>query len=99
MNIMATYFINFSGTACSLAIEKEMYIYLRETFDGAITCEREIPMIVRQINERIKIWLEHHRGKRIECSAHRGGPGYYINVGQLYMTLSEVKHEIGVVIV
>lgn len=94
---MTNYFIKFLGWACTCAAEKAIYPYLMDNFDGSIVAENSIEPIVKA---NIDAWLKHyqqiHKGKSIECTVHKGGPGYYINVGQLCLTLSEIKHEIGV---
>lgn len=96
---MANYFINFCGTACSLAVEKEMHGFIRDNYDAAIIAEDAIPMVVERINSKIREYFLTHRGKPIECSAHKSEPRYYINVGQMYMTLTRIEHEIGATIV
>lgn len=94
---MANYFIKFLGRACICAAEKAIYPYLSDELDGAIVAENSIePIVKANIDARIKENQRTHKVKSIECTVRKGGPGYYINVGQLFLTLSEIKHEIGV---
>lgn len=94
---MANYFIHFPGGACTHAAEKAIYPYLQDEFDGSIVAENSIkPIIKANIDAWLKEYQKTHKSKSIECTVHKGGPGYYINVGQLYLTLWEIKHEIGV---
>lgn len=93
---MECYYINFCGRACSLAAEKAIYPYLKDNYDGSVISESAIQTVVDEINAQIEHYFISHKGQKIECCSHRGGPGYYVNVGQLYMTLIKINHEIGV---
>lgn len=97
---MVNYYMNFSGRACTCAAEKAIYPYLTDEFDGAIVSDSSIePIVKAKIDAWLKEYRQTHKGRSIECTVHKGGPGYYINVGQLYLTLSKIKHEIGVMVI
>lgn len=89
--------MNFSGRACTCAAEKAIYSFLRDKYDGAVVAEDSItPVVKADIDAWLKEYQQSHKGKPIECTVHKGGPGYYINVGQLYLTLHKITHGIRV---
>lgn len=92
---MKKYYVSLVGRACTCAAEKAIYPWLRDEFDQTVVSERAIRDC---IEARINKWLEEynasHKGRAIECSVFSGGVGYYVNAGQLCLSLTEIKREI-----
>ena len=94
---MSKYFIKFDCTAGSLAIEKAMYHYIREHYDYSLVEEDKIESIAQDLRREIDAFLLLHRqAKPIEVRAtkHSFSDTWGIQVGQMYVTLYEVRREI-----
>lgn len=86
---MNRYYITIDGTGGSLAVEKHLYKYLRETYEGKLIYGPSIPLLLDLIRAEQSSYLKQHRGKEVNVSYFYNDLGRvgYIHAGSVTMRL------------
>lgn len=93
---MKRYFIRFECTAGTLAVEKAMHKYIRETYADCVVSEDRIKTIKTDIEREMEQYMMLHKAARpVMVSVHNGIDDniMHITIGQMSMTLIKIKRE------